>query len=436
MACLVSCLTAFSRSLTDAFRSLRYRPADPDPAHGRPRRRLARLRGPRGDGVSDEKNVPIQWSATENIAWETPIPGKGHSSPIVWGDRIFLTTCLEKSVNSSGKAPRLLLCLDRRTGAVLWQKEVITAKLEKLHNLNSRASSTPATDGQHVFVTFLDASKDKDARVIVACYTFDGKLVWLKSPGRFSSVHGFCSSPILYKEMVIVNCDHDGDGYVVALNKADGAQIWRIDRPNKTRSYCAPLLVEAAGKKQLVLSGSKCVASYDPDTGKQWWIIDGPTEQFVASLVYLDDELFLTAGFPTYHYMAINPDGSGNVTTTKVLWHHKPPTREGSYVPSPIAGGKWFFVVADDGWCNCFDARGGERRWLERLGKHHSASPVLADGHLYFTADDGVTYVLKVSDHFEVVAKNPLGEYCYASPAVSHGQLFIRGENHLFCIGK
>jgi len=178
------------------------------------------------------------------------------------------------------------------------------------------------------------------------------------------------------------------------------------------------------------------VASYDPETGKQWWIIDGPTEQFVASLVYLEDELFLTAGFPTYHYMAINPDGSGNVTTTKVLWHHKPPEREGSYVPSPIAAGKWFFVVADKGWCNCFDARSGERRWLQQLGKRHSASPVLANGHLYFTADSGDTYVLKASDRFEVVSKNPLGEDVYASPAVAHGQIFIRGDMHLFCIGK
>ncbi len=395
-------------------------------------------RGPHGDGTSDDKGVPLRWTATENVAWKTPIPGKGHSSPVVWGDRVFLTTCLEEDArHPEDKARRMLLCLDRRDGRVLWQKEVLSAPLEKLHRLNSRASSTPATDGKHVFVTFLDLSREKDARVVVGCYDFDGNRVWQKSPGRFSSVHGFCSSPLLYKDTVIINCDHDGDGYVVALAKADGAPRWRIERPNRTRSYCAPLIVEAAGKKQMVMSGSKCVASYDPDTGRQWWIIDGPTEQFVSSLVYGNGLFFLTAGFPTYHYMAIRPDGAGNVTDTHVAWHHKVRnSREGAYVPSPIAYDRWFFAVSDDGILNCFEAKSGEWKWKKPLGKHHSASPVLIGGHLYFTADSGDTYVVKASDQFEVVSVNPLGEECYASPAVAGGQLFIRGVHHLVCVGK
>jgi outer membrane protein assembly factor BamB len=394
-------------------------------------------RGPHGDGTSAEKGVPIKWSATDNVAWKTAIPGKGHSSPIVCGDRVFLTTCLEEDARlPDDPAPRLLLCLDRRDGALLWQKVVLSAKLEKLHRLNSRASSTPATDGKYVFVTFLDAGNNGDARVIVSAYDFDGRLAWQKSPGRFASQHGFCSSPVLYRDTLIVNCDHDGDGYVVALSRATGEPRWRIERPNKTRSYCAPILVDAAGKKQLVLSGSKCVASYDPDTGWPWWIIDGPTEQFVSSLVYLDGVLFLTAGFPTYHYVGISPDGEGDVTATKVLWHHKPPAREGAYVPSPIAHDRWFFAVSDEGWCNCFEAKTGERKWLHKLGRHHSASPVLADGLLYFTADEGETYVLRAGDRFELVSKNPLGEEVHASPAVAHGQIFLRGDGHLFCIGK
>jgi outer membrane protein assembly factor BamB len=395
-------------------------------------------RGPHGDGTSDETGLPVKWGANDNIAWKTFIPGKGHSSPVVWGDRVFLTTCLEDEArHPEDRARRMLLCLDRRDGRVLWQKEVIAAPLEKLHRLNSRASSTPATDGEHVFVTFLDASKDRDARPVVGCYDFDGRCIWQTSPGRFSSVHGFCSSPILYKDTVIVNCDHDGDGYVVSLAKADGSPRWRIERPNKTRSYCAPIIVDAAGKKQMVMSGSKCVASYDPESGKPWWTIDGPTEQFVSSLVYLDDTLFLTAGFPTYHYMGIRPDGEGNVTDTHVAWHHKVKNaREGAYVPSPIAYGHWCFAVSDDGVLNCFDVRSGEWKWRQKLGKHHSASPVLADGRLYFTADNGDTSVVKASDRFEVVSVNPLGEESYASPAISRGQIFIRGNNHLFCIGK
>src|SRR5262249_29768436 len=162
-------------------------------------------------------------------------------------------------------------------------------------------------------------------------------------------------------------------------------------------------IVEAAGKRQLVLSGSLCVASYDPDTGKQHWIIDGPTEQFVASLVFGDGVFFLTAGFPDYHNMGILPDGSGNVTKTHVLWHEaKVPARKASYVPSPIAHDKHFFVVSDAGYLSCFEARTGKRLWLEQLGRHHSASPVSAGGHLYFSDDDGITYVLKAGPKFEV----------------------------------
>jgi hypothetical protein len=382
-------------------------------------------RGPRGDGTSTEPNLPIKWSATENIAWKTPIAGNGHSSPIVWGDRVFVTTCVEE------EEQRLLLCLDRRDGKALWQRVVLTAGLEGVHRLNSRASSTPATDGKHVWVTFLDV-----ANVLVACYDFAGKEVWRKSPGRFSSRHGFCSSPILHKDMVIVNADHDGDGYIVALDKATGNQRWRIERPNKTRSYCVPIIVEAAGKKQMVLSGTMCVASYDPDTGKLWRIVDGPTEQFVSSLVFLKDIFFLTAGYPTYHYMGLRSDGEGNVTKTHVLWHHRPPTREGAYVPSPIAHDRWFFVVSDDGWASCFEAETGQRLWRQRLGRHHSASPVLANGLIYFTADNGETFVLRASSSIEVVSRNPLGEECYASPAISQGQIFLRGSKHLYCIGK
>ena len=385
---------------------------------------MARLRGPHGDGTTDEKGLPIKWSATDNIAWKTAIPGKGHSSPIICGDRVFLTTCIEQD------GRRMFAGLDRRDGKILWQKEVITAALEKVHRLNSRASATPATDGKYVFVTFLDPSQEKNAKVIVGCYDFDGNKVWQKSPGRFSSVHGFCSSPILYKDTVIVNCDHDGDGYVASLVKATGEQRWRIERPNKTRSYCAPLIVEAGGHTQMVMSGSKCVASYDPDNGKQLWLFDGPTEQFVSSLVYRDNMLFLTAGFPTYHYVGIKPDGV-------IAWHQKVKnSREGAYVPSPIAFEHWFFAVSDDGVLNCFSNKDGDWKWREKLGKHHSASPVLAEGHLYFVADNGDTYVLKAAEKFDVVSVNPLGEESYASPAISQGQIFIRGDKHLFCIGK
>jgi outer membrane protein assembly factor BamB len=388
-------------------------------------------RGPRGDGTSTETGLPLTWGDTEHVRWKTPIPGKGHSSPIVWGDRVFVTTCLEE------QQKRLLLCLDRRSGKVLWQRAVLEAKLERKHGLNSYASSTPATDGKHVWVTFLD---HPDMRVYA--YDFEGNLTWQKSPGKLLSHHGFCTSPVLHKDLLILNGDQDGDGYVVALDKETGVERWRIDRPNHTRSYCTPILIRSAREPkvtQLVLSGSKCVAGYDADTGKQLWIHDGPTEQYVASLVFLDETLFLTTGYPEFHLMGLSPDGRGNITGTEyVRWHipHKDNQAKGAaYVPSPLAHDGHFFVVSDVGYLGCIEAKTGKRLWLERLGRHHSASPVLADGYLYLPDDDGTTWVVRASSRFEVVHRNALKEECYASPAVAHGNLFLRTVNHLYCIG-
>jgi outer membrane protein assembly factor BamB len=193
---------------------------------------------------------------------------------------------------------------------------------------------------------------------------------------------------------------------------------------------------------QLVLSGSKCVTGYDADTGKLLWIIDGPTEQYVASLVYLDDVLFLTTGFPEFHLMGINPEGEGNITHSKYIrWHipHKD-NRENrnsgaSYVPSPVAAGGHFYVVSDNGYLSCLEPQAGKRRWKQQLARHVSASPVLADGHLYFVDDDGATHVLKANAEFSVLHKNQLDDECYASPAISQGQIFIRGLHNLYCIG-
>src|SRR6185503_8548359 len=198
-------------------------------------------RGPRLDGTSTEKAVPTTWSASENVVWKTPLPGTGHASPIVWGDRVFAVAA-DENTNE-----RLLLCLDRNDGRLLWRSIVITAPPEKIHRLNSHASSTPATDGERVFTAFLD-----NDQVVVAAHDFAGKPAWLKRPGHFSSMHGFCSSPVVHRDKVIVNCDHDGDGYIVALDSADGRELWRIDRPNKTRSYCVPIIREAAGRTQMV----------------------------------------------------------------------------------------------------------------------------------------------------------------------------------------
>jgi outer membrane protein assembly factor BamB len=417
-------------------------------------------RGPRLDGSSREKNLPIKWSVTkdkktneetmENIAWRTPIAGIGHSSPIVHGDHVFVTTCLLKDEK------RMLLCLDRQNGKVLWEREVAHSPLEPKNRLNSYSSSTPATDGKLVYVAFvrLRHKTDNDGpptkpreksrvpadqvpEIVVATYDFTGKKVWERVPGRFYSTHGFCSSPILYKDKVIINADQDALAYIVALDKNTGEEAWRIDRPNRFRSYCVPLIVEAGGKTQMVLSGSETVTSYNPENGAPIWIIKGPTEQYVASLVYGDGLFFLTTGFPEYHNMAIRPDGVGDIAKTHIQWHEaKTVAKKAAYVPSPLAVGKYFYVISDLGFLSCFESQTGKRTFLEQLGRHHSGSPVLADGRIYMTDDDGITYVLAGNGKFDVVSRNPLADECYSSPAISQGRLFIRTSQYVYCIGK
>jgi outer membrane protein assembly factor BamB len=406
-------------------------------------------RGPRLDGSSREKNLPLQWTTTENIAWKSAVPGVGHSSPVVVGDHVFLTSCLVP------RQERILLAFGRRTGRELWRRVVVTSPLEPKHQLNSYASSTPASDGEHVYVTFLrirpkksddpypinpreksPLAEDVVPEMVLSSYTMTGTLTWQKTVGQFYSRQGFCSSPILYKDLIIVNGDQDAEAYIAALDRHSGALKWKADRPHRTRSYCVPLIVTAAGKTQLVLTGSETVTSYDPDNGNLLWFINGPTEQFVASPVFTDDVLFLTAGFPTYHNMGIRPDGAGNVTRTHVLWHEKDTTaRKAAYVPSPIASQKWFYMISDQGFLSCFEAKSGKRLWMEKLGEHHSASPVVADGYIYMTDDDGITYVLKVGAEFNLVSRNPLEEKCFSSLAISGGQIFVRTTGHLWCVG-
>lgn len=385
-------------------------------------------RGPRADGTVSDKGYPLKWSEKDNVKWKCELPGVGYASPVVSKGKVFVVACVESTKT------RVLYCVDRTNGKLLWEKPVVVSDLQKIHKENSHASATPAADGEHVYVTFLDAPQLR-----VYCYDFDGKLVWTKNPGEFHSVHGFGHPPILYKDLVIINADQDAPSgkkaYIVALDKKTGEEKWRIDRPNKLRSYTPPVVVEVAGKKQMVLTGSKCVTSYDPDTGKLIWIVDGPTEQFVSSVVYHDGLILLTAGFPVYWVMAIDPTGTGNVTKTHVVWSKK---NEGTYVPSPVAHDGKMFLIDDKSYkASCWDVKTGKMYWQEQLGrvKFH-ASAIVAQGRVYLTADDGITYVLKASDDYELLAKNPIGEKVMSSLAFSNGDVFIRGDKHLWCIGE
>lgn len=380
-------------------------------------------RGPRLDGTSDDTKAPTHWSASSNVLWKTALPGTGHASPIVFGGKVFTVSAIAPSEE------RVLLCLDAASGKVLWQRAVLKSLMEAKHSLNSHASSTPATDGERVFVAFLDVNK-----MFVGAYDFSGKEVWSVRPGAFSSKHGFCSSPILFEDKVIVNGDHDGDGYMVALDRKTGKELWRIDRPNKTRSYTVPLIRDIDGRTQMILTGSKCTASYDPRTGKELWLMDGPTEQFVASPVFSerDDLVVITAGFPEYHTLAIKADGNGRVGAEKIVWR----TIKGAvYVPSPIIEKEFFLIISEGGVAHCFETKTGRILWQERMGTHH-ASLVSANGLVYFLNDNGVMHVVRAGREFDLVARNEIGEKTFASPAISDGRLFLRGDKTLFCIGS
>lgn len=399
-------------------------------------------RGPRGDGSSNSTTPPLKWNAEtgEGILWKTEIPGIGHASPIIWEDRAFIVTC------DLDAQARQLIALDTNQGTILWKQDVIKAKLEKKHALNSFASGTPATDGELVYVTFFQAD-DKEViapnvgserkifpgKMVVAAYDFQGNQKWLVKPGEFISAHGYSSCPVLYKDLVIVNGDHDGDSYILALNKNTGKTVWKTKRSYGIRSYCTPLIREIDGRMQMVFSGSKHIISLNPDSGEVHWVVEGPTEQFVASMVYDGELFYMCAGFPTYHVMGIDPRGKGDVTESHVRWHSK---EVRCYVPSPVVIGDYLIVADDRGTANCYSTKDGTRQWLNRLGNHFSASLLQANGLAYLFADDGMTKIIKPGKELEVVAENPLHEYIYASPAIANNRLFIRGEKHLYCIGK
>jgi len=381
-------------------------------------------RGPCGDGTSLEKSPPTHWSSTSNSVWKIRVEGEGHSSPIIWDNRVFLTTALPESQE------RVLLSLDRKTGAILWRQTVVRAPLEAKNNENSYASATPVTDGKKIYVTFLDRDE-----AVVAAYDFAGKRLWLVRPGRFQSQWGFSHTPVLFEDKVILVCYSKGENFVVALNRANGQTVWKTAGENPSQSYSPPLIRKMAGRDQLIAAGNSAVTSYDPRTGKVLWFVAGLAADSVATPVYHEKANLVLActSWPAKVLVAIKPDGSGNVTSNRVVWK----TTEGApYVPSPLAVGDWFFTSSFAGKAAyCYEAATGKVLWKETMGLHH-ASPVTANGLVYFLNDDGVMHVVKAGPKFELVARNDLGEKTYASPVLSGGQLFLRGFQNLYCIGR
>ena len=379
------------------------------------------FRGPRADGISSEKNPPIQWSATDNVRWKTPIPGEGHSSPVIWGSSVFLTSAAKESGH------RDLLRLDAATGKVLWQKTVTTAPIEAMHRENSSASSTPATDGQSVFAVFQAGD-----RVALSALDFDGNQLWSIQPLQFNGEHGFSYSPILHGDLLLLDCRQEGEAAFLAVEKSTGKIRWRA-KPGKNRiSHLSPLVVQQGGRSQVVVCGSDEIRSYEPTSGRELWFCRGPSDVAVAGLSYGDGVVFATAGYPARVRMAVRVSGSGDVTDSHVVWSSR---KQVTYVPSPVYHDGHLYTAIDEGIMVCLNAKSGEAVWEQRVGGRFRSSLVLADGNVYATNDQGLTTFFEASSKgFSPVAKNDLKELCYATPAISSGRIYLRTGANLYCI--
>ena len=379
-------------------------------------------RGPNGDGTSSEINLPVKWDSTTNVMWKVPVPGIGYASPIVWGDRLFTVTAMTETHEKQ------LLCYDTKTGNLLWQVTVLKSPLESKHNDNSFASGTPVTDGSSVYISLLDGDS-----VVVAAYDFNGKQLWIKRPGTYSSPHGYSVSPILYKDKVIINEDSKGDAFVAALSRTDGHTLWKTKFDKRSHSFSTPLIRDIAGKKQMIVCGNMEVASFNPDDGSRYWFSTGPSEDFASSPVYNEQSglVLISSGWPKRIIYALKPDGSGDITNTHIAWQA---TDGAFYVPSPVTVGPYLITTSTNGSVNCIEAATGKIFWKENLGKQYG-SAVLAGGLVYMPSDQGTITVIKPGATYETIAKNNIGETLLASPAISNGMIYLRSTSHLFCIG-
>jgi outer membrane protein assembly factor BamB len=387
-----------------------------------------RFRGPNGSGVSEDKNIPVEWTE-KNILWKCEIPGVGHSSPIVWGDRIFLQTA-----SKDGKE-RSMVCVSATTGTILWNTPVQGAKAGT-HQKNSLASGTPTTDGKQVYAIFWDG-KDLEA----VAFDFDGKIVWNKDQGSFTSQHGAGHSPIVVDGKVIYANDQDGSAKIVALDAKDGSEVWSKKRTAFRSCYSTPFLRDRQdGKPEVVVTSSAGIAGYNPKTGDMnWeytWSFDGMALRTVASSIYAQGMIFACSGDGKgdRHAIAVQADGTGDTTKNTLVWEEK---KSLPYVPSLLAKGEYIFFVNDRGMAGCFTAKKGEEVWTKSLpGGDVSASPIMIDGKIYDINEKGDVYVFAAEDKFKQLAKNSIGESVAATPAVADGKLYVRGHDHLFCIGK
>lgn len=384
-------------------------------------------RGPNRNGVVDAKEAPpLEWGEAKNVVWKAPVPGRGHGSPIIVGDRVFLATADE------AKGSQSVLCVDRKTGKELWHAVVHASGAKKEGNSKaSLASCTPACDGKRVFVNFLNRGA-----IWTTALDLDGKQLWQEKITDYVLHQGFGSSPAVYGPLVIVSADtKGGTGAIKGLDRETGKEVWKQDRA-KAPNYTSPIILRAAGREQLFFTGVDRVSSFEPLTGKKGWEIKGSTTECVTSTVTDGERIFTSGGYPRNHVSAVRADGSG-----KVEWEND--TRV--YVPSMIAHKGHLYAVTDAGFAVCWKSDSGKEVWRKRLGGTFSSSLVLAGERLLATNESGLTYVFKATpEEPEVEARNQLGNEVLTTPAVCGGRLYHRvavrekgkRQEWLYCIGS
>lgn len=390
-------------------------------------------RGPAMNGVSAEKNLPLKWTTEENIIWKLALPGLSGSTPIIWRERIFL--------NVAEGSDLYLWCVDRKAGTLAWKKLLGSGNI-KMRKQNM-SSPSPVTDGKSVYVM--------TGTGVLKSFDFTGKELWgrdlQREYGEFGLQWGYASSPLLADNAIYIQVLHgmktDDPSYVMRVDKASGKTVWKVDRPTDAitespDSYTTPALLRYGKTAELVVTGGDCVTGHDLATGKELWRANGlnpdnnPSYRIVASPVIFNEIIY--APTRVRPLLALKAGGRGNITTSHLLWS----TLNGPDVPTPLTDGQYFYVVNDRGIMWCLDAKTGAEIYAQQRLKPgaYSGSPVLADGKIYVTNEDGLTSVVRAGPKFEILAENPLNEYCLSSPALSDGQIFIRTSQHLYSIGN
>jgi len=378
--------------------------------------------GPRGDGHSAETNLPSEWSADKNVAWRTEIPGNGWSSPVVVGKKVYLTAAVPENDGFALK----LLSFDASTGKAADAVEIFQqpSGSPKIHSKNSHASPTPLIAGNRIYVHFGHQG--------TACLDLMGKVIWKNSELQYPPVHGNGGSPLLVGDRLIFSCDGAKDPVVVGLNATSGKVAWKYKRPGdppKKFAFCTPTLIEVNGQPLVIIPGADSVAALDPKTGNEKWHVRYTGYSVIPRPVYGNGLLYLSTSYDSPSFLAINPDGSGDITETNIVWQVK---RGAPHTPSPLLVGKEVYMLADKGIMTCLDAKTGDQIWQERIGGNYSSSPLYADGKIYVQAEDGKGLVIKAGRTFEKLAENGFEERTLASYAIADGAIFVRTEKALY----